>query len=173
MKKHTFEEVEALIDQHPEIEFQSPRSVCVGASEDTIQQAEAILGIGFPEDYRKFLSKWGCLTMFAYGCDDIYGIINNDVHIIKYPSTIYMTLFARKPEGPEKCYPELPEYYIVVYCDEGDAYYCIDTRDPDGPVISWNCFDHCIEFNLADSFVDFLYKMVAESIEYLESESGT
>ena len=168
MKKHTFEEVEELLKNNPEVESEIMHLRDHGdpPKECSIRVAEALLGVTFPEDYRRFLLKWGYLNTIA----EIYGIGSKDENNLFSSWPIRYTLEGRLPSDLSVG-TNLPSYYVVIYSFEGDAYHCIDTRDPDGKVISWNFFDACYEWDIADSFVDYLYNQIIETKESMENES--
>jgi len=171
MKKNTFEEVETLLEHYPKV--LTLRLYGDGASEETVKEAEQILNVTFPEDYRKFLKKWGYLYLKDIS-EWIYGIAFDDIKE-RRENAIIETIELRE-------WSALPEYFVAFYSDEGERYWCIDTRNPDGPVIIWNPFEKC----LADKregigeqwyapgipFVDLLYGQVELSIQKLENSES-
>ncbi len=169
MKKHTFEEVEELLEKNPLVKNRILEHRFKGdpPKESSILKAEALLGVTFPEDYRRFLLKWGYMATR----DDIFGIGSDEENRLLSSWLIEYTLEARLPAESPYYGTNLPPYYIVVLSFEGDAYACIDTRDPDGKVISWNFFDACYEWDIASSFVDFLYDEIIDLKESLENKS--
>lgn len=159
MKHHTFEELEELInkDSRKNIELTSLRTWGDPPKEDSILIVEAILGVKFPEDYRRFLLKWGYIESgIPY---EIFGLGTklNDKLITSW--LVRYTLEARLPAEAPYNGTNLPLYYVVIYDDE-DVYHCIDTRDPDGKVIAWDYFNACYDFLLADSFIDYFYDQI-------------
>src|SRR5215813_8270290 len=60
---------------HPLEEFFPPESVAGGASEPTISQAEATLGVRFPPSYRSFLARFG--AGFICGGFEVAGLFHH------------------------------------------------------------------------------------------------
>ena len=167
MKKHTFEEVEACI---AECKYFWEAQITAGhkpdpAPESSICEAETILGIKFPKDYRTFLAKWGFLEFTYTYSHDIYGIRSGNAQASGYPSAIFLTLFGRQ-------YSKLPDKYIAIWSDEGDELWCVDTSEPDEPIIAWDFFEHTVARKIADSFIDLLYHFAANERRILRDENG-
>ncbi len=163
MKKHTFEEVVSLLERHPEVNIL--RLYGDGASEKSISEAEKILNVSFPEDYRNFLKNWGYL--YLKGISEWINGISFD----KVVSAVDETLDLRK-------YTALPPHFVAFYSDDGERHWCIDTRYSEGPVIIWNPFEERIAdkdeglgrewYEQGIPFVDLLYGQVELSIRMLE-----
>jgi len=166
MKKHTFEEVEACIAENPQFWWsqvysggrQDP------ASEEEIQDAEALLGIRFSSDYRTFLLKFGYLEFYYTYSHEIYGILH-DERFARAGGTVYWTLKCRELS-------ELPDKYVVIWSDEGDEFWCVDTSEPDEPIIAWDFFEHTVARKIADSFIDLLYHFAANERRLVYDENG-
>lgn len=167
MKNHTFEEVEACLAECPK--FWESQITAGGkpdpASEESIREAEMILGLKFPKDYRTFLTKWGFLEFVYTHSHEIYGIKASNAYDPAYPSAISLTLQGRE-------WSELPEKYIAIWSDEGDELWCIDASDPNGPVIAWDFFEHSVARKIADSFMDVLYQFAANERRVIIDEDG-
>ncbi|MDO4630106.1 MAG: SMI1/KNR4 family protein [Planctomycetia bacterium] len=167
MKKHTFEEVEACIAENPIFalsQLTSEKKI-FPASEKSIQEAEALLGLKFPKDYRTFLAKWGVLEFTYTYSSDIYGIVLDNAQAYGDPSVVFLTLKGRE-------FAKLPHQYIAIYSDEGDEYWCIDTNDPNESVIAWDFFERCVARKIADSFLNVLYQFAANERRVKRDENG-
>ena len=167
MKKHTFEEVEACFAECPKFAWSQVLSGdrIVPASEKSIQEAEALLGLKFPKDYRTFLAKWGVLEFTYTYSTEIYGILLDNAQAYGDPSVVFLTLKGRE-------FAELPHQYIAIYSNEGDEYWCIDTDDPNESVIAWDFFERCVARKIADSFMDVLYQFAANERRVKWDENG-
>ena len=102
MKKNTFEEVETLLEHYPKV--LTLRLYGDGASEETVKEAEQILNVTFPEDYRKFLKKWGYLYLKDIS-EWIYGIAFDDIKE-RRENAIIETIELRE-------WSALPEYFVA------------------------------------------------------------
>ena len=60
-----------------------------GVSRDVIARAESEIG-AFPQDYRRFLAEFGCMTI---GAREIFGLSNEIAH---YMDVVKMTLIERQ-----------------------------------------------------------------------------
>lgn len=155
MKKHTFEEVEACIAENPNFwwsQIYSGRKKDP-ALEEEIQEAEKALGLRFSPDYRTFLAKFGYLEFCYTYSHEIYGIVHDERFKLA-AETVPWTLECRELS-------ELPHQYIVIWSDEGDEFWCVDTSDPNEPVIAWDFFERSVARKIADSFIDVLYQFTA------------
>ncbi len=141
----TFTDLENYLNKHPmdpdltELYAPPPKA-------ETIRQAETILGVVFPEDYKNALLKWGII--FTPGII-VYGICADDVNNFGGPNVVTLTQDAR-----DKC--KLPDYYIAIHDEEGDELWCIDTKKIEGPVVVWDWFDEDITRTCAGSFSEFV-----------------
>ncbi len=115
-----------LIASHPErSHFVGPRS------EALVDAAETALGVILPPSYREFLLKLGA---GAFGSEEVYGVIREDIVNSGIPDAFWLTLRARK-EWP------LPPSMVVVYFDGGTGYFVLDTTRRDAsaesPLLLW------------------------------------
>ncbi|MDF7675788.1 SMI1/KNR4 family protein [Neisseriaceae bacterium ESL0693] len=112
-----------LINKHPNI------SDFVGKINPVwIDQAEKVLGIKFPTDYKYFLENLGCGDIYGV---EFYGIIKDNFINSGIPDAIWLTLKERKES-------ELPDYLVIVYFGGDGDYYAIDCRDPsNAPIVYW------------------------------------
>ncbi len=143
----TLNDVERFVSDHPDrCELGEP------ASEELIQRAEEFLGLHFPPDYRKFLSRFGTL---AYGPLEFYGITrDNNFVSSSVPNAIWYTGVLRQRD--------LPPALVILYDNNGDEYYCLDTASPRGRVIVWDAIDRSVIGVKAESASDFILQEVAD-----------
>jgi hypothetical protein len=96
-----------------------------------IQLAEKMLGISFPESYRKFLTKLGCGDIAG---EEFYGIIDDNFETSTVPNGIWLTLNQRKSSN-------MPENLLIVYSLGDGSYYALDiskkAQNGDCPVVRW------------------------------------
>ena len=126
--------VKRIVEGHPP-DLLCPRcsTACIiagGASESTIAQAEAALGVRFPPGYRSFLAQYG--AGFCNGID-IAGLFQpRDKSAPPYWENV-VTWTLRKRRGPHG----LPPRYIAISHDGGEATFLLDTGapEPDSPVV--------------------------------------
>jgi hypothetical protein len=86
----------------------------VRASE--IQHYEQELKLRFGPDYKRFLSKYGCV---AAGPNELYGVCGDNASI---PSAIHATLSARRDA-------KFPQNLLVVGDDGSGRKFCVDSHD--------------------------------------------
>ncbi|MDO4576300.1 MAG: SMI1/KNR4 family protein [Planctomycetia bacterium] len=134
------------------------------ASEEDIREAEKTLGLRFSPDYRTFLAMFGYLQFCYTYSHEIYGIVH-DERFKRAAGTVHWTLKIRELS-------ELPHQYIVIWSDEGDEFWCIDTSVPDEPVIAWDFFERCVARKMADSFIDLLYHYAANERRVIRDKDG-
>lgn len=115
-----------------------------GASSDSLEACEKIMGVRFPDDYRNFILKYGCGSK---GGVEIAGI---DKVLISDGNVLTRTILSLRE------YRHYPKYFIF-FSDTGDGgQICFDYRD-------WSIHEvyarppKGLEANkIADSFYDFL-----------------
>ncbi len=99
------------------------------ADEELIKKAEQFLGVRFPMDYREFLRRWGSL---AIGPLEFYGIAGEDFKDSAIPNGIWYTNRKRKQVN-------LPWELVVLYDNNGDELYCLDTSNrDDSRIVVWD-----------------------------------
>ena len=150
-----------------------------GKTEDgQIREAEAELGICFPEDYRIFLKRYGALTM---GGLEIYGILKEPLQSV--PDMVWTTEALRE-RG-------LPAQYVPVGFDGFGGYYCLDTESTaktgiSPVVLKWLAEEANAEESteaeqqfapdetewIAESFTEFLFGMLREEVKLLREEES-
>ena len=81
-----------------------------------IQRHEKNLKLRFGPDYKRFLSKYGCV---AAGPNELYGVCGDNASI---PSAIHATLSARRD-------PKFPPNLLVIGNDGSGRKFCIDSHD--------------------------------------------
>lgn len=129
------------------------------ASWDTIDELEKRLEIKLPEDYRRFLSEFGYLLI---GTRDFHGVFDNDLDRNEF-SALRLTLANRQ-------YSNMPHYYVAIYDDDGDEQWCLDTREEHANIIVWDFFEQCVVREFATDFVNTIFDVIEEEIEYIEKD---
>ncbi|MGR5235996.1 SMI1/KNR4 family protein [Vibrio alfacsensis] len=64
-----------------------------GASEELITQAEKVLGVVFPKDYRYFLKTYGAIS---FESEEFYGLTKKGLEATSIPCVVFATLSARE-----------------------------------------------------------------------------
>ncbi len=136
-----------------------------GQTEDgQIREAEAELGICFPEDYRIFLKRYGALTM---GGVEIYGIFKESLQSV--PDMVWTTKALRE-RG-------LSAQYVPIGFDGFGGYYCLDTettaKTGTSPVVlKWPTEEEETDETepIAETFTTFLFEMLREEVRMLREE---
>jgi cell wall assembly regulator SMI1 len=123
-KMKTFDELSRRLLIHEEFEHGT------GASAQSICDAEAALGLAFPESYRRFLSSfgWGLIGEF-----DIYGL---GADVPAWLDVVKMAACERTDLRPS-----LPAHLVPVHYEGDGDHICIDTRQRDGntaAMVFWN-----------------------------------
>jgi antitoxin YobK len=117
------------------------------ASAELIDKAEQFLSVQFPEDYRKFLARWGTLDI---GPIEFYGICGDDFVNSTVPDAIWYTQRKRLQVN-------LPDELIVLCDDDGDVYFCLDTSDQVGSrVVVWDAIHRELRGVRAGSIFEFI-----------------
>jgi len=113
-------------------------------SVDDIENMEADLNVKFGDEYKKFLHKFGNLSI---GHLEFYGYAENNNAI---PSAIYATKNARED------YKDFPSNLVVFY-DIGDgSFYAVDEKDN----VYFCQYGECKKENI--SFKNFLHEQINE-----------
>jgi hypothetical protein len=126
MSIEALEKAFKIIDENIEIaDFEGEKD------EYLIKLAENMLGITFPESYKKFLKKLGCGDIAG---EEFYGIIDDNFEKSSVPNGIWLTLKQRKSQN-------LPDNLLIVYGLGDGSYYALDTakksQNGDCPVVKW------------------------------------
>ena len=97
----TLQDLKNFLQQHA-----ASANIDVGkpASLELIEKAQAYLGVRFPDDYREFLSHFGCLVMASA---EVYGIVGEDFVDSSCPDAIWYTHLERKEIN-------LPHRFVVL-----------------------------------------------------------
>jgi len=100
----------------------------IGKQKDTtIEKAEVLLGVKFPESYKAFLKKLGACS---FKDEEIYGLVGENLDSPSIPNVVWCTLNYRKYG--------LPNNLIVIGHNE-HAYPCIKiNNDFKKPVIAYD-----------------------------------
>src|SRR5438874_11026289 len=150
----TLSDIEKLIDEHRDISDVGQR-----ASDELIAKAERFLNLQLPKDYREFLRKWGTLSV---GPMEFYGITSGNFESASIPNAIWLTQVKRR-HG-------LPAHLVILYNNDGDEYFCLDTTDPSqSPVVIWDAVTHRIRGKKSQTLFDFI---LAESKEAISIAQG-
>ncbi|MFC4775750.1 SMI1/KNR4 family protein [Paenibacillus sp. GCM10023252] len=136
------------IKQHPELsDFNG------GVPEEIVVKAEKLLGLKFPESYRDFLLQFG---VGNFGFIEIYGIINDDFYNSGVPDAVWYTLQEREEVN-------FPLNLIVIHDTSGGELFCLDTSQPNAPVVTYH-IGYDIEVQtyevIANDFGEFLLERV-------------
>lgn len=94
--------------------------VCSGPVDDEkIRRAETMLGVIFPPSYKRYLLRYGAMEIDGRSFS---GLTSRDVG--EGGDVVAFTRNAREEYG-------LPEQYIAIDFQDGDAFLCIDTGQKD------------------------------------------
>ncbi len=125
------------------------------ASDELIDRAERFLDVRFPEDYRAFLRRWGTL---AIGPLEFYGICNEDFVNSSVPNAIWYTQQLRQQVG-------LPKALVILYDNNGDEYYCLDTSvSENSRIVAWDTHQRKVRVIKAESLFEFILNESADSV---------
>jgi hypothetical protein len=146
----TITDVEKLVQSNREIS-----DVGTPASDELIKRAESFLNVAFSKDFSDYLRRWGSL---AIGPLEFYGITGEDFETSSIPNAIWYTHVKRKQLN-------LPNEYVIIGCNEGDEYYCLDTTDRVGSrIVVWDAVFRRVKSVRANSIFEFIISMVNEVI---------
>ena len=124
-----------------------------------IDEAECLLNLKFPADYRYFLEHLGAGDIFG---SEFYGIMDKGLMVSGIPNVVWLTLEER--ESP---YGKLPNYFLPVYDLGIGDYYVLDCRDPENtPLYIWmpGFHEEGDELEIiADSFGAFFKETIFEA----------
>jgi antitoxin YobK len=120
------EQALALIAEHrDEGTFAGP------ADDATIERAEALLGLGFPPTYRRFLHRLGAGDIWG---EEFYGIVDEELEEPLVPNGVGLALAERKAGS-------LPDHLLPVYGLGDGTIFGLDfsaTAGDEPPVVSWH-----------------------------------
>jgi len=136
--------------------------------ENLIPRAESYLEVDFPETYKKFLSKYGYLSLG--GCE-IYGLVDDDFINSGVPDAIWLSYENQKNFGK-------PKYIVQIYNVGEGTTYCLDTsqmnEQGECPVVAWPLGGYeetpVLEI-IAEDFGKFFLDMVQRQIELKKQNS--
>ena len=142
-----YEEIRRLAAQDPRLLRPS-----TPVSADSIDRAQAALGVEFPPSLRRHLLEYGSVNV---GSDPILGLFQPPHFSGPRDDLVYRTQMMRQFE--------IPSHLVVLLDDdEGDAIYYLDCsqRDEAGecPVLLWEIEEPEVYSRYADSFPEFLLK---------------
>lgn len=141
-----------IISSHPDkADFDS------GASQADIVEAESRLGLSFSDDYRLFLERFGCGSIFGL---EVSGIVRGRLDATGIPNAIWHTKTCRNKMS-------LPEKYLVISETGDGGLYCLDcspqNSDGRGSVVMLFPDASQPKFSferVAESFGEFLRKQL-------------
>lgn len=143
--------------------YQNLASFLGEVQEERIAAAEKKLNVCFPEDYRRFLKKYGA---GSFGGFEIYGIVPKEEKR-SIPNGIWLTEDLREKD-------KMPEHYAAIGFDGFGNYYCIETkkkRNEEAPIVIFVCDPNEELFDesevVADSFSEFLLTALKTEIDFL------
>lgn len=131
-----------------------------------IVAAEKILGVTFPQSYRRFLQDYGA---GSFGSAEVYGVLHENFEESGVPDGIWLTLQLRE-EG------DFPATLVVIYSVGDGELFCLDTglsSDNEAPVVTFTpggSLDQRREL-IAEDFGLFFLDLVQQEIGYLKNET--
>jgi hypothetical protein len=120
-----YEEAIRLIEDHlDDADFEAQ-------PEARVAQAERVLGLRFPQSYRRFLLELGA---GGVGSEEIYGLVNDDFDDARPPQAVGLTRQFRR-DG------QISDDLVVIYNLGQGSYYALDTSragdDGEAPVVGF------------------------------------
>ena len=155
MSKYTFEDLVEVANANPTIFNRFPGTLegeqLTVPTEGLINVVEKKLGVTFPEDYRRVISKWGYLEL-GKDCG-FFGLWGDDPKKFDLApfNVLQETEIARNSIG-------LPKNCVVIWSDPGEGvdYGVIDTTT--GKVLSYDRWSKDSYEEVSDSFVDCVFQ---------------
>ncbi len=140
--------IQRNIQSGAEIETVGPTPV------DAIYRAQTMLGVSFPPSYTDFLARYGAIEVDGRS---FAGLPSREVGADG--DVVSFTRYAR-----EKFH--LPEQYVALNDQDGDAFLCIDTKNTgaagESPIVLVSPIDgHQLGRPAADSFAEYLANYLA------------
>jgi antitoxin YobK len=137
--KEIHERIQSLIE-----ETREDGSFTGGVTLEEIEACEQLLSVKFPDDYKWFLSN--------YGCGQICGRRILGISTKSYNSVVKNTL---------DCWERgMPNYFICIV-DNEEYYFCINTQD--GKIMNWCRYETAI-YVKNNTFIDFLLDEIESAI---------
>lgn len=139
-----YDELIAAVEETGEtLEFFGPQK------EESIAALAQLLGVSLPPSYIEFLKRFGGGGTVGSGISGIYG----DMPQALNDGTAYGDTIRTRTDFA------LPDHLIVVYRDESDAIWCLDTGATDAtkeyPVVAYDAGRRRVSTTIAASFADF------------------
>jgi hypothetical protein len=125
MSQDDYDRASELIRQHPEAaDFVGP------CPAKLIAQAEARLGLRFPDSYRRFLREYGAGNLAGV---EIYGVIDDQFEQGGIPDAVWYTLNLREEF-------DLPEHLLGIHdLGDGELYFLdLSARAAEAPVLIYH-----------------------------------
>jgi len=138
-----------LIEENPDL-----FDVGAPVSPDVIAQAERFLDLEFPASFVEYLANWGTV---AVGPLEFYGIAGTDFSNSRVPNGIWFTHVKRRQVG-------LPKPLVVIFNDEGDDFYCVDTDHPGGRVVVWDVSSRAIVSQKANNVCELILREASDYV---------
>lgn len=146
--ENSIQDLKAIVLAHPNLV-----ETGTGASEQTISEAERMIGASFPESLRDYLSRWGTL---AAGPLEFYGIPDNRLDLSKIPDAVWFTLQKRQQL-------DLPENFMVLLNNDGDEYHCINLTT--GAIEVWSTQTRTVVGPKGDDLFGYLVREMNSILE--------
>ncbi|HSY65956.1 MAG TPA: SMI1/KNR4 family protein [Terriglobales bacterium] len=129
----------------------------IGATPTEVADSEKLLGIHFPDSFRRYLTSFGYLS-FSDDCE-LYGLGQG------VPK--YFDLTRRTIEERTILLPNIPTYFLPFLNDGSGNHFCVDLRreTPDPPVVLWHHeagTDRSSNF-VIESFSKFLVELAKQA----------
>lgn len=134
-----------------------------GMPDATVQRAQELLGIAFPQSYVSFLCTFGCGQIPLH---EFYGLVDEAGLAEGAPNVVWLTLNDRR-HG-------LPASYVEIESTGFGPVYCLDTslmnEQGECPVVLYAWGSTAEPERIAPSFGAYFLKCVHEAL--LESKAG-
>jgi antitoxin YobK len=124
------------------------------ASEEQVSRLEAMLGVGLPAAFKRFLQSYGGGGIVSA---EVSGIESNDASLRNGGTVLGDTLICREKYG-------MSSDLIVIYHHDDEVCWCLDvsqSKNDEAPVVSYDVFNRVIDRKIADSFHDFMRQHLA------------
>lgn len=138
-------------------------TVAGGASEESILEAEAQLGVRFTPSYRQFLSNFGAALCTGFELAGLFGVGNDNDRPPQWSNVVTATKQLRRASRGL-----IPNEYIPISDDGGDYTFYLDTSHSDDqgecPVIVLGPGADAVI--VADDFFDFVKRSIDGSLSF-------
>ena len=116
---------------HPLEKLFEPHWIAGGAPESAIAEAEAALGVRFPQSYRSFLARFGAANGYGFMVAGLFHYLDRS-HPPLWLDVVTLNLKWVSPLARG-----MPPRYIAIGDDGGDYTFFLDTGapEPESPVV--------------------------------------